>query len=171
MGLGSFNDVSSGQHVVSIRLWSSQLFCFPERSGVTCPRSHTQLFNQDWASPEPYFTQLFLPHHDASKGIDRVWLPVGCDLGALCVQSLSLVRLFGTPWTVTHQAPLSMEFSRQEYWSGLPFPSLGDLPDPEIELRYPALQVDFFYPLSHLGIPKTNIRKRELSKECEQQGK
>ena len=48
-------------------------------------------------------------------------------------QLLSHVRLFGTPWTVAHQAPLSMEFSRQEYWSGLPFYSPGDLPDPGIE--------------------------------------
>ena len=47
-----------------------------------------------------------------------------------------------TPWTVARQAPLSMEFSRQEYWSGLPFPSPGDLPDPGIEPRSPALQVD-----------------------------
>ena len=46
------------------------------------------------------------------------------------VQSLSYVRFFATSWTVAHQAPLSMEFSRQEYWSGLPFPSPGDLPDP-----------------------------------------
>ena len=46
------------------------------------------------------------------------------------------------PWTVTCQAPLSMEFSRQEYWSGLPFPSPWDLPDPGIELRSPALQAD-----------------------------
>ena len=46
---------------------------------------------------------------------------------------LSCVQLFATPWTVAHQTPLSMEFSRQEYWSGLPFPSLGDLPDPGIE--------------------------------------
>ena len=45
-------------------------------------------------------------------------------------------------WTVAHQAPLSIEFSRQEYWSGLPFPSSGDLPDPGIEARSPALQVD-----------------------------
>ena len=45
-------------------------------------------------------------------------------------------------WTVAHQAPLSMEFSRQEYWSGLPFPSPGDLLYPRIELRSPALQVD-----------------------------
>ena len=47
-------------------------------------------------------------------------------------QSLSRVRLFATPWTVAHQAPLSVEFSRQEYWSGLQFPFPGDLPDPGI---------------------------------------
>ena len=58
------------------------------------------------------------------------------------VQSLSRVPLFATPWTVTRQAPLSMGFSRQEYWSGLPFPSPGDLPDPGIKPRSPALQAD-----------------------------
>ena len=47
-----------------------------------------------------------------------------------------------TPWTVACQAPLSMGFSRQEYWSGLPFPSPGDLPDPGIEPRSPVLQAD-----------------------------
>ena len=46
------------------------------------------------------------------------------------------------PWTVARQAPLSMGFSRQEYWSGLPFPSAGDLPGPGIEPRSPALQAD-----------------------------
>ena len=55
-------------------------------------------------------------------------------------KSLSYVRLFVTPWTVVHQAPPSMEFSRQEYWSGLPFPSPGDLPDPGIEPKSPAMQ-------------------------------
>ena len=50
-----------------------------------------------------------------------------------------------TPRTVAHQAPLSMEFSRQEYWSGLPFPSPGDLPDPGIEPGFPALQKDYFF--------------------------
>ena len=58
------------------------------------------------------------------------------------VKSLSRVWLFVTPWTVAYQAPLSMGFSRQEYWSGLPFPSPGDLPDPGIEPRSPALQAD-----------------------------
>ena len=58
------------------------------------------------------------------------------------VKALSRVRVFVTPWTVAHQAPLSMEFSRQEYWSGLPFPSPGDLPDSGIEPRSPALQAE-----------------------------
>ena len=60
------------------------------------------------------------------------------------VKSLSRVRLFATPWTVAHQAPQSMGFSRQEYWSGLPFPSPGDLPDPRIEPMSPALAGRFF---------------------------
>ena len=46
---------------------------------------------------------------------------------------LSRVRLSATPWTAAHQEPLPMEFSRQEYWSGLPFPPLGDLPEPGME--------------------------------------
>ena len=58
------------------------------------------------------------------------------------VNSLSRVRLFATPWTVVYQAPSSVGFSRQEYWSGLPFPSPGDLPDPGIEPRFPTLQAD-----------------------------
>ena len=58
------------------------------------------------------------------------------------VKSLSRVRLFVTPWTVAHQAPPSMGFSRQEYWSGLLFPSPGDLPYPRIEPGSPALEED-----------------------------
>ena len=60
----------------------------------------------------------------------------------LKVKLLSRVRLFVTPWTVAYQAPLSMEFARQEYWSGLPFPSPGDRLNPGIEPRSPALQTD-----------------------------
>ena len=55
------------------------------------------------------------------------------------VKLLSHVLLFATPWTVAYYAPLSMGFSRQEYWSGLPFPSPEDLPDPGIKPRSPAL--------------------------------
>ena len=56
--------------------------------------------------------------------------------------SHSVVSDSETPWTVAHQAPLSMEFSRQEHWSGLPFPTPGDLPDAEIEPGFPVLQAD-----------------------------
>ena len=58
------------------------------------------------------------------------------------MKMLNRVRLFVTPWTVAYQAPPSMGFSRQGYWSGLPFPSPGDLPDPGIELGSLALQAD-----------------------------
>ena len=58
------------------------------------------------------------------------------------VKLLSHVRLSATPWTVAYQAPPSMGFSRQEYWSGLPFPSPGDLPDPGIKPGSPALEAD-----------------------------
>ena len=57
---------------------------------------------------------------------------------------LSCVGLFAVPWTVACQAPLSIGFFRQEYWSGLPFPSPGDLPDPGIKLKSPALAGGFF---------------------------
>ena len=60
-----------------------------------------------------------------------------------CVLSrFSHVQLFVTPWTIAHQAPLSMGFSRQEYWSGLPCPPPGHLSNPGIEHRFPTLQVD-----------------------------
>ena len=58
------------------------------------------------------------------------------------VKSLSCVRLFATAWTVAYQTPQSMELSRQEYWSGLPFLSPGDIPDSGIEPRSSTLQAD-----------------------------
>ena len=58
------------------------------------------------------------------------------------VKPLSHVRIFAAPWTAAYQAPLSMGFSRQGYWSGLPLPSPGDLPDPGVEPRSPTLQAD-----------------------------
>ena len=66
------------------------------------------------------------------------------------VKSLSRVRLFATPWTVAYQAPLSMRFSSQECWSGLPFPSPGDPPNSGIKPESHALQADaLLYRLSH----------------------
>ena len=71
----------------------------------------------------------------------------------MLLSCFSRIRLCATPETAAHQAPLSLGFSRQEHWSGLPFPSPGDLPDPGIEPMYPVspvLQVDSL-PLSHQG--------------------
>ena len=65
-----------------------------------------------------------------------------CQIMKVKVKSLSRVRVFAIPWTVVYQASLSMGFSRHEYWSGLPFPSPGDLLDPGITPRSPALQAD-----------------------------
>ena len=66
-----------------------------------------------------------------------------------------------TLWTVAHQAPLSLEFSRQEYWSGLPFSPSGDVLNPGIEPVSPVspvLQADYYLPLSHQGIPVEMVR-------------
>ena len=99
------------------------------------------------------------------------------------VKSLGRVWLFGTPWTVAHQAPPSTGFSRQEYWSGVPFPSPGDLPDPGIEPRSPALWADAFnlwatreglrilewvaYPFSRGSSPPRNrTRVSALQADC-----
>ena len=72
------------------------------------------------------------------------------------VKSLSRVRLFATPWTIAYQPSPSMGFSRQEYWSGLPFPSPGDLPDPGIEPGSPALEADALTS-EPPGKPMTNL--------------
>ena len=86
------------------------------------------------------------------------------------MKSLSRVRLFVTPWTVAYQASPSMGFSRQDYWSGLPFPSLGDLPDPGIEPRSPALCRQTLLPSEPPGKSnvllelKTNFIDREVVK-------
>ena len=71
----------------------------------------------------------------------------------------SHVQLFASPWTVAHQAPLSMRFSKQEYWSGLPFPPPGDLPDRGIQIASPTspTMAGNYLPLCHLGSPYCNI--------------
>ena len=94
-------------------------------------------------------------------GPQKRWNPVRHYIVLLSlVKSLSRVRLFGTPWTVDHQAPLSMGFSRQEYRSGLPFPSPGDLPDPGIEPGSPTLKADALpsEPPGKMGMVNSLIR-------------
>ena len=76
------------------------------------------------------------------KPLPGMYMPLACLLSRF-----SRVWLFGTPWTIAHQAPLSMVFFRQEYWNGLPFPTPGDLPDTGIEslpFKSPALAGKFF---------------------------
>ena len=76
-------------------------------------------------------------------------------------QTLRCVRLFAMPWTIAHQAPLSIGFSRQEYWSGVPFAPPGDLPDPEIEsvsLTTPVL-ADGFFTTEPPGKPPDGLKQ------------
>ena len=84
------------------------------------------------------------------------------------VKSLSRVQLFATSWTVAYQASPSMGFSRQEYWSGLPFPSPGDLPNPGIEPRSPALEEDALTsePPGKLRVVPILIYKPGVLQEC-----
>ena len=77
-----------------------------------------------------------------------------------------LCPLYATPWTVAHQAPLSMGFPRKEYWSGLRFPTPGDLPNLGIEPVSPALQADSL-PLSHQGSPAQDIILRDKKQDIE----
>ena len=80
------------------------------------------------------------------------------------MKSLSRVRLSVTPWPAAYQAPLSMEFSRQGYWSGLPFPSLGDLPDPGIEPWSLTLQGDTL-PSEPPGKPSMRVEFFKIHSE------
>ena len=84
-----------------------------------------------------------------------------------CAQLLSHVQLFVTPWTVAPQAPLSIRFSRQEYWGGLPLSPPGDLPDSGIEPSSPtspALAGEFFYHWATWGAPVTALGKCNLKR-------
>ena len=115
-----------------------------------------------------FIVQLSHPYLTTGKTIDLTrWTFVGKVMSLLFnmlsrlvvtflprskLKSFSCVRLFVTPWTVAYQAPWSVGFSRQEYWSGLPFPFPGDLPNPGIEPRSPPLQTDTF-PSEPLGFP------------------
>ena len=89
------------------------------------------------------FLQNNMREEEVSEGIDERKVVV--ETGQfVAVQLLGHVQLFATPWTVAHQAPLSMGFFRQEYWSGFPFPSPGDLPDPGVESTSPVSAGGFF---------------------------
>ena len=128
-------------------------YSLTEGSNLSCPCKHC---------PPPYFYR-YLYHYHIFHNISFHW-----DLSLVTageserkVKSLSRVRLFATPWTVAHQAPPSMGFSRQEYWSGLPFLSPGDLSDPGIEPRSPTLQADILTSEP----PRKGTTKGEITRE------
>ena len=80
--------------------------------------------------------------HQVAKALEFQLQSFQCMLGCVVLSHFSHVQLFATPWSVACQAPLSIGLSRQEYWSGLLCPSPGDLPNPDIKPRSPALKVD-----------------------------
>ena len=110
-----------------------------------CQRIPSHLMIKITPKPTPFLSHT-LSHKSgilfSTSGVIRTRVTLWSNGSCMKVKSLSRVRLFATPWTVAHQAPLSMGFSRQGYWSGVPFPSPGDLPDPGIEPGSPALQAD-----------------------------
>ena len=109
-------------------------------SGLPCPPPEDL--------PIPRIESTSLGHSELrSCSSNILGVSVGCFqmkliFKSVCVLVSHLFQFFLTPWTVAHQAPLSMGFPKQEYWSKLPFPSLGDLPYPGIEPRSPALQIE-----------------------------
>jgi len=127
-----------------------------ERAGLSQDHSTSQWFSQDCSVRTGYEFSLHVPGQEEECEATLVQrahtLSPVRKPNRMLVKSLHKVRFFVTLWTSAHQAPLSMEFSRQEYWSGLPFPSPGDLPHPGIEPRSLALWVDSL-PLSHQGSP------------------
>ena len=120
-------------HILSSQRWRSSIQSAKTRPGADCGLDHELLIAK---------------FRLKVKKLGKTTRPFRYDLKQIPydytvkVKALSHVRLFATPWTVAYQAPLSMEYSRQKYWSGLPFASPGDLPDPGIELGSPALQAD-----------------------------
>ena len=113
-------------------------------------------------------------HLNARYLKDRMWGVGGreggsrgraCTCAVCCAQLLSPVRLFATLWTAARQAPVSMGFSRREHWSGLPCPPPGDLPNPGIEPRSPALQVDSL-PTELPGKPRYRYQFSSVAQSC-----
>ena len=113
--------------------------------GVAKSRTRLKQLSSSSSSAELKLTVILPDHFEAIAQFSChccFWEISVCVCVCVCVKSLSHVRLFTTPWTVAHQAPLSMGFSRQGYWSGLSCASPGDLPNPGIKPGSPALQAD-----------------------------
>ena len=129
------------RQLLQVLLLSVQLF--------SSPGSATSVKTLGWSPAYLIRTGGFVPKLKALVSATSVLMQASHLHQWLCMraQSLSCLWLFVTPWTVACQAPLSVEFSRQEYWRGLPFPILGDLSCPGIKLASPvspALASGFF---------------------------
>ena len=131
-------------------------FLFPHLSGAV-PLNYILRLFQLWFKiqmyPESYQT-ILSAYKEGTCEVQKSLVFLKQNFRVFVVQSLSCAQLISTRWTVAGQAILSTEFSRQEYWSGLPFPSPGDLPDPGIESTSP-LQDSL--PLRHRGSPDITI--------------
>ena len=132
---------TEGSLFLSSRLWKALPSLWWELGSREFP------FQQD-VKNKPNAGQISSWGPQATHPVCSLAFPPAC----MYAQWLSRVWLLATPWTAAHQAPLSMGFSRQEYWSGLPFPPPGDLSDPGLETVSAALQADSL-PLSHQGSP------------------
>ena len=147
-------------------LWKLTIFlpCLP--ASLLGHFSHVQVFSTLWtiAHRAPLSMGFFRQEHwSGLPGPPHSWHMIQqlCSWVSwkLCIkdanltenQSLSHVQLFATLWTVAHPTPLSMEFSRQKYWNGLPFPPPGDLPKPGVEFFYLLPWQADSLPLRHLG--------------------
>ena len=108
------------------------------------------------------FSHIYIRYIKNCKWIIIVWkewgVREGIDDSVCAVLSYFSVQLFAAPWTVAHQAPLSMGFSRQEYWSGFPCPPSGDLPNTGIKPSSCEIQNCRQSLQSHLGSPETGLQ-------------
>ena len=142
---------------------TSVQMCAPQREGPRPPatlripapspknvHSRDPLFPRHSSQP-PYYRQVSLPPSSCLL----TWQKFRTGLNSCCLVAKFVSHSFETPWTTACQAPLSLRFSRQECWSGLPFLPPGQLPDPGSELTSPAWQADSL-PLSLLGSPWPN---------------